>query len=119
MDQLVVDIEMRPAVVRAIDADAVVSKWAEKFAEGVLSSSHFKEHWRTWVPRIYGPSLNESSLSWSFNEDEAHRVLFGTLERFICDGDPTVVLNRLSQLDRPPSVCGKVFKVIGGFALNV
>lgn len=107
-----VDIDMQPQAVRTtVNTQEVVEKWMEKFKEGVLNANHFKEFWRVWVPRIYSPSLNESSLNWSFNEDEAHRILFSTLEQFICDGDPTVVLNQLSQLDRPPSVCGKVFKM--------
>lgn len=101
---------MQPAP-RTVDTKEVVAKWVEKFNKGVLSLTHFKEYWRTWVPRLYSPSLNESSLNWSFNEDEAHRVLFSTLEQFICEGDPTMVLNQLSQLDKPPSVCGKVFKM--------
>lgn len=104
------DIEMQPAP-RTVDAKEVVQKWLEKHEEGVLTPNTFKEYWRKWVPRIYSPSLNESCINWSFNEDEAQRVLFNTLEEFICRGDPQVVLNELSQLDKPPSVCGRVFKM--------
>ena len=32
------------------------------------------------------------------------------MEEFICNGKPSEVLKKLSQLDRPPSICGRVFK---------
>lgn len=88
-----------------------VAIWMEKFKKGVLSCTHFKEHWRVWVPKIFSPEPNNSCLDWSFDEEKAQKVLFDTLEEFICNGDPQVVLKNLSQLDNPPSVCGRVFKM--------
>jgi len=88
-----------------------VEVWNDELKKGVLSCIHFKEHWRIWVPEIYSPEPNTSSLDWSFDEAKAREVLFDTLEQFICNGDPQEVLTKLSQLDSPPSVCGRVFKM--------
>ncbi|KAG7206391.1 hypothetical protein KM043_003754 [Ampulex compressa] len=85
--------------------------WMEKMSKGVLSYTHFKEYWRIWVPKIYSPEPNGNCLDWSFDEDKAQKMLYNTLEEFICNGDPQVVLKQLSQMDNPPSVCGKVFKM--------
>lgn len=106
------DIEMSPArpSVDVVTKD-IIAKWNEKLEKGVLSGSHFKEYWRTWVPRIYSPSANESYVHWNFNEDETQRIFFGSLEEFIFHGDPNVFLNQLSKYDKPPSVCGHVFKM--------
>ncbi|KAK4886967.1 hypothetical protein RN001_003238 [Aquatica leii] len=94
-----------------VDIKEVLSKWNEKLEKGVLSGSHFKDYWCTWVPRIYSPSINESCLNWNFNEDKAQRILFNPLEEFIFHGDPNVVLAQISKFDKPPSVCGHVFKM--------
>ncbi|XP_075234618.1 ubr1 ubiquitin ligase [Lycorma delicatula] len=88
-----------------------VDIWMEKFKAGVLTSTYFKEHWRYWVPLIFSPEPNNTCLDWAFDEEKAQKTLFDTLEEFICDGDPQVVLKNLSQLDNPPSVCGRVFKM--------
>ncbi|XP_046748290.1 E3 ubiquitin-protein ligase UBR2 [Diprion similis] len=88
-----------------------VNVWMDKMSKGLLSCTHFKEHWRIWVPKIYSPEPNGSCLEWSFNEVKAQKILYSTLEEFICNGNPQEVLQQLSQLDNPPSVCGKVFKM--------
>lgn len=88
-----------------------VQVWMDKFAKGVLSCNQFKEHWRIWVPNIFSPEPNNSCLDWSFDEEQAQKVLFDTLEEFICNGDPQTVLKNLSQSDNPPSICGRVFKM--------
>ncbi|RZF37437.1 hypothetical protein LSTR_LSTR013673 [Laodelphax striatellus] len=85
--------------------------WMDKYKEGVLTATHFKEHWRYWVPQIFSPEPNNACLDWSFDEKTAQTILFDTLEEFICDGDPQEVLKNLSRLDNPPSVCGRVFKM--------
>jgi E3 ubiquitin-protein ligase UBR2 len=88
-----------------------VEVWNHKLTSGVLSCRHFKEYWRIWVPKIYSPEPNRSCLDWSFDESKAQEVLFDTLEHFIFNGDPQEVITKLSQLDSPPSVCGRVFKM--------
>ncbi|XP_015515354.1 E3 ubiquitin-protein ligase UBR2 [Neodiprion lecontei] len=88
-----------------------VNVWMDKMSKGLLSCAHFKEHWRIWVPKIYSPEPNGSCLDWSFNEEKAQKILYSSLEEFICNGNPQEVLQQLSQLDNPPSVCGKVFKM--------
>ncbi|KAJ8942266.1 hypothetical protein NQ318_008010 [Aromia moschata] len=107
-----IDIEMSPDDVTDIKelATKVVQKWKQSFEKGCLTNLHFEEIWRVWVPKIYSPSLNESCLNWNFNEDLAQDILFNTLDEFICNGDPSVVLKQLCEMDKAPSVCGKVFR---------
>ncbi|XP_024945572.1 E3 ubiquitin-protein ligase UBR2 isoform X2 [Cephus cinctus] len=88
-----------------------VNVWMDKLSKGILSCTHFKEHWRIWVPKIYCLEPNSSCLHWSFAEENARQLLFNTLEEFICNGDPQEVLKQLSQMDHPPSICGRVFKM--------
>ncbi|XP_063240177.1 E3 ubiquitin-protein ligase UBR2 [Bacillus rossius redtenbacheri] len=89
----------------------VVDTWMEKLEKGILSPTHFKDHWRVWVPKIYSPEPNGSCLEGAADEDTAKEVLYDTLERFICNGDPQEVLSKLSKINSPPSVCCRVFKV--------
>lgn len=110
MEEALTDVEMTPTP-PTVDTKEVIAKWNEKLEKGVLSSSHFKEYWRTWVPRIYSPSINESCLNWAFNEDEAVRILFHPLQEFIFNGDPAVVLNQLRKYEKQDSICGRVFKM--------
>ncbi|KZC07599.1 E3 ubiquitin-protein ligase UBR2 [Dufourea novaeangliae] len=84
-----------------------VTTWMEKMNKGILSGTHFKEHWRIWVPKIYSPKLTRNCLEWNFDEEEAQKVLYYTLEEFICNGDPQTALKHLSQIDS--NICGKVF----------
>lgn len=109
-DTEIADVEMSPPP-PTVNTKDVLAKWIEKQEQGLLSASNFKEYWRTWVPRIYSPPVNESCLNWNFNEEKAQRVLFSPLEEFICNGDPPTVLAQLSKLENPPSVCGRVFKM--------
>lgn len=85
----------------------IVPIWMEKFKEGVLTSSHFKDYWRKWVPKIYSPAINETCLNWNFDDAKATKVLFSPLEEFICNADPQTALSQLSQLHKPSTVCGK------------
>ncbi|CAH1958821.1 unnamed protein product [Acanthoscelides obtectus] len=82
----------------------VVQRWSERFKKGCLTTVHFEELWRHWVPKIYSPTVNESCLNWNFNEELAQEVLFNTLDEFICNGDPSVVLKQLCEMDRAPSL---------------
>ncbi|XP_014224487.1 E3 ubiquitin-protein ligase UBR2 [Trichogramma pretiosum] len=87
-----------------------VNVWKEKLSKGILTNTHFKEHWRIWVPKIYKLQPTDNCLEWQFNEDQASKILYGPLEEFILGGEPSEVLKQLSQNDKPPSVCGRVFK---------
>ncbi|CAL7936397.1 unnamed protein product [Xylocopa violacea] len=86
-----------------------VNGWMDKMSRGILTCADFKKHWRIWVPKIYSPEPNSNCLDWDFDEETAQKVLFNTLEEFICNGDPKVVLKELSQMDNV--ICGKVFKM--------
>ncbi|XP_012250571.1 E3 ubiquitin-protein ligase UBR2 [Athalia rosae] len=106
------DVELAPTLpVFPNSSKPCVNVWMDKMSKGLLSCTHFKEHWRIWVPKIYSPEPNGSCLNWSFDEEKAQKILYNTLEEFICNGNPQEVLRQLSQLDNPPSVCGKVFKM--------
>lgn len=86
------------------------SIWMDKISQGTLTDLHFKDHWRVWVPKIYKLEPTDNCLEWIFNEKKAQEILYDPLEEFICNGNPSEVLKQLYQMDRPPSVCGKVFK---------
>ncbi|XP_066999318.2 E3 ubiquitin-protein ligase UBR2 isoform X2 [Anabrus simplex] len=108
------ELEMEQPPVLPVFPDSYkpcVEIWMEKLKQGILSTTHFQEHWRIWVPKIYSPEPKGSCLEWSFDEDKAKEVLFDTLERFICNGDPQEVFTNLSQMDKAPSVCRRVFKL--------
>ncbi|CAK9818916.1 E3 ubiquitin-protein ligase UBR2 [Anthophora plagiata] len=91
------------------DPRQCVNVWMDKMNKGVLSDTHFKEHWRIWVPKIYSSEPNNDCRNWFFDGERAQKVLFNTLEEFICNGNPKVVLKELSQTDNV--ICGKVFKM--------
>lgn len=112
MSEIDCNMEVEPQLPVFPDSSKpIVQVWMEKFSKGLLSCNHFKEHWRVWVPSIFSPEPNNSCLDWSFDEEQAQKILFDSLEEFICNGDPQTVLKSLSQLDHPPSICGRVFKM--------
>ncbi|CAG9782491.1 unnamed protein product [Diatraea saccharalis] len=77
-----------------------------KLAEGVLSPSHFQDHWRVTVPRIYSPQPNRTSLDWVFDEELATKLLIHPLEQFVWGSSD-------SAQPPPPrrsTLCGRVFK---------
>lgn len=86
----------------------VVGIWKEKFEQGTLNESHFKEHWRLYVPQVLCLDLSTTSFDHIFDEEN---VLFAPLEQFICDGNPAEVFERIQRLDEPSTICGKVFKM--------
>ncbi|XP_044730986.1 E3 ubiquitin-protein ligase UBR2 isoform X2 [Chrysoperla carnea] len=109
-----IDVDMPPvraACPISVVSKKCISKWMEKMEAGILSSTHFKEYWRVWVPRIYRHPFNGNCLEWCHDEAKAQKLLFSILEEFICNGDPQEVLAKLTQLHKPPSVCGRVFKM--------
>lgn len=91
--------------------DHVVSVWREKFNEGILSNVHFREHWRLYVPKVLCPDPSVNCIDNVFDEVNIQNLLFAPLEEFICGGSPKEVFDRISRLDDPPSICGKVFKL--------
>lgn len=87
-------------------ADEVLELWRTKQAEGILTQSHFQDHWRVTVPRMYSPHPNRSCLDWSFDENLGVRLLIQPLEQFIWgtkNGEQPVITRR-------PTLCGRVFK---------
>lgn len=106
------DLELSPVLPMFPSSNKpCVNVWMDKMSRGILSCTHFKEHWRIWVPRLYSPALFNNCLGMSLDEEKARKILYSTLEEFICNGDPKKVLKQLSQMDNLPSVCGRVFKM--------
>jgi E3 ubiquitin-protein ligase UBR2 len=89
----------------------VVGVWQEKFENGELNDTHFKEHWRLYVPRVLSLDPNTNCLENVFDEENVENILFAPLEEFICGGNPNEVFERIKRLDDPPSVCGRVYKL--------
>ncbi|XP_050506172.1 E3 ubiquitin-protein ligase UBR2 [Diabrotica virgifera virgifera] len=87
----------------------IVGTWREHFSKGILNSASFEDLWKLWVPKIYSPSLDESCLNWNFNEELGQDILINTLDIFVYNGDPEIVLQKITE--KPPSVCGRVFKL--------
>ncbi|GBP60009.1 E3 ubiquitin-protein ligase UBR1 [Eumeta japonica] len=86
-------------------AAAVVELWREKMEAGLLSPTHFQEHWRVTVPRIFSPLPNRSILDYSYDEELAARLLIRPLEQFVWGG--------VAGEPPPPRrsrLCGRVFK---------
>ncbi|XP_060806415.1 E3 ubiquitin-protein ligase UBR1 [Amyelois transitella] len=86
-------------------ADAVVELWRSKMAEGVLAPSHFQDHWRVTVPRIYSPQPNRTCLDWSFDEELASKLLIQPMEQFVWGSS-----EGSKPAPRRSTLCGKVFK---------
>ncbi|XP_008481541.1 LOW QUALITY PROTEIN: E3 ubiquitin-protein ligase UBR1-like [Diaphorina citri] len=105
------DVEQQLPVFIQCSSTNVVNDWKQKFQQGTLSITDFKEHWKVWVPHLLSPEPKSSCLDWSFDENKVQNILFDSLEEFICDGSPEEIFQKVSQMDNPPSVCGRVFKM--------
>ena len=44
-------------------------------------------------------------------DDKVHKYFFEILEKFLCNGDPKEMFEKLSSLNAPQTQCGKVFKI--------
>ncbi|MPC24348.1 E3 ubiquitin-protein ligase UBR2 [Portunus trituberculatus] len=88
----------------------LVERWDTLHKEGRFSALNVRDYWRIKVPEIYSPLPNCNCLRILFDEEQAQKMLFDPLERFMCAGDPTQVYQMVKQLDNPPSLCGRVFK---------
>ncbi|XP_076675682.1 ubr1 ubiquitin ligase [Andrena cerasifolii] len=109
-DQGIEDMESESAMLEDPNSSQrCVNIWMDKMNKGTLSYTHFKGHWKVWVPKIYSPEPNGNCLDWNFDEERAQKILYDTLEEFICNGDSQVILKQLSQMDNV--ICGKVFKM--------
>ena len=57
------------------------------------------------------PSMDYQSPLAHIDDAAVEEQLLKPLERFICDGNPDEVMEKLSKLNDPPSQCGKLFKM--------
>lgn len=105
-----VDEEMQAADL-SVSGEDIVKHWLSLVEKDELTTTHFRLHWKLWVPKIYSPPLNDSCSNWRFDEELAQKILFNVLEEFICNGSLSSFLSKLSEMDKPSSVCGRVFKL--------
>jgi len=93
--------------------DEVLEYWNSCFEKETLTHLHFREWWRQKVPKIFSPipSMNYQKPLDHIEEEDVQKYFFNLLERFLCNGDPKEVLEKLSSLNDPPANCGKVFKI--------
>ncbi|KAK2704905.1 E3 ubiquitin-protein ligase UBR2-like isoform X2 [Artemia franciscana] len=105
VEQLTINLDL------STTPDQMVEIWKKNFDNGYLNSRHFRDYWKFKVPNIFSPGMNCDCLHIVFDEDEVKRVLLDPLEMFICGRDPKAVFKELSELDNPPALCGKVFRM--------
>lgn len=88
-----------------------VSEWLAKFEASKLKAKNLRKYWATEVPKYYSPRRDCDCLNITYNEEEARKVLFLPLERFItAEIDTEYCLSQLKNLDDPPMLCGRVFR---------
>ncbi|XP_066252750.1 E3 ubiquitin-protein ligase UBR2 isoform X1 [Euwallacea similis] len=91
-------------------SQGIVAEWLAAFDNGTFSGSSIDKFWDVFVPKVYCPTLNDSCLSWQFDENMAQDLLFGPLATFICKGNSEEILPQITQAKSYPSVCGRFFK---------
>lgn len=93
--------------------EKVLEYWNACFEKDTLSCLHFREWWRQKVPKFFSPipSMNYQKPNDHIEEDDVQKYFFDVLERFLCNGDPKEMFQKLSSLNAPQTQCGKVFKV--------
>uniref|UniRef100_A0A2P2HWE1 E3 ubiquitin-protein ligase n=1 Tax=Hirondellea gigas TaxID=1518452 RepID=A0A2P2HWE1_9CRUS len=91
--------------------DDVVKRWHQLDEEGNLSARNFREYWKTAVPPIFAPQPNVNPLDTGEQDDQAQKLLLQPLHRFIAGSSstPDHVYNKIAELDKAPSLCGRVF----------
>lgn len=85
----------------------VLFEWDTQFKEGTLGTEDFKEHWKKFVPSCF---VTDSGLDF-IGEDKNDSALVEILEIFIAGGDFASLLQKVQEGEKPPSICGRVFKV--------
>ena len=95
-------------LIAEFSADKLAKELRSRAGAPADLATALNKHWKVYAPICFSaidvPSLN-------LIETDAQRILLKPLEVFICDNmDSDAVLAKLSQLDDPPMLCGKVFK---------
>ena len=72
-----------------------------------MSASSFRQSWKTIVPQVYVMEKNRNYPE--VRQVDGESVLISTIEQFIAGGDE--MLEKLTEMDSPPSMCGRVFKL--------
>ncbi len=67
-----------------------------------------RNHWCQYVPAVYSAQMDADA---GREERRAKRLLFRPMETFLCGGEPEAIFKELKQLDNPPQICGRVFKM--------
>ena len=93
--------------------DEILEYWNSCFSKDTLTCLHFREWWRQKVPKIFSPipSMNYQKPNDHIEDDKVHKYFFEILEKFLCNGEPKEMFEKLSSLNAPQTQCGKVFKI--------
>lgn len=107
-DLTFLDTETMPTI-HMVDENPrdVLFEWDTKFKEGTLSTADFKDHWKKFVPTCYAYG---SGLDF-IGDDKNDSSLIEILEMFIAGGDFASLVQKVQEGEKPPSICGRVFKV--------
>lgn len=72
--------------------------------------SIFMRHLSDFASRCF-EVYSAPNLKAAINEEKCQRIIFTTLEYFLCGEDPFVGFQKLLNANSPSQLCGKVFKV--------
>lgn len=93
------------------DLDATLASWGKAHECGALRPGALRAFWAAHVPTLLSPPLHCRPLALAYDEPLVRRVLFDSLERFVCGGsEPKDYFAELRKLESPPALCGRVFK---------
>ena len=95
----------------ALDLDAWVAKLLTEFASNTLKIEEFHKHWALWAEKAFHKVDHAKNLLLDQDDREIRRILLNPLEKFLCNGESVDVLQEFSELNKPPSICGHVFKM--------
>uniref|UniRef100_A0A1W7R9B1 E3 ubiquitin-protein ligase n=1 Tax=Hadrurus spadix TaxID=141984 RepID=A0A1W7R9B1_9SCOR len=93
------------------DLDFRIHDWMKKFECKTLDANDIRSYWAQYVPAIYSPPVDCNCLNLTYDEKKAERLLFTPLERLVThSNDPQKVFEEIRNVERPPTLCGRVFK---------
>lgn len=108
------DENMFPEVPFVDSARSTSREWLKKQESNALTSNDFKAYWKQHVPEVYSLQTECDCLNITYDKNLAREVLFLPLERFIIgkanESDPQTALRSLKTQEKPPALCGRVFK---------
>ncbi|XP_077870538.1 E3 ubiquitin-protein ligase UBR2-like, partial [Saccoglossus kowalevskii] len=89
------------------NSSTLAQRWSTLSKVECLRAALF-QYWAVHVPCIYTLAGDVDSAQ---QDATARDLLFSPMEWLICNDDPKTTFTELKQLDDPPKLCGRVFKV--------